>query len=39
MSWVLLILSVLAVFVVVTIMVDKKQKKPGIMREGKLLKS
>ena len=39
MSGVLLILSVLAVFVVVTIIVDKKQKKPGIMQEGKLLKS
>lgn len=39
MSGVLLILSVLAIFVIVTIIVDKKRKKPGIMQEGKLLKS
>ena len=40
MSSILLFLSVLAIFVVVAIIVDKKQKKPKrIMREGKLLRS
>lgn len=40
MSSILLLLSFLAIFVVVAIIVDKKQKKPKrIMREGKLLRS
>ena len=40
MSSILLLLSFLAIFVGVAIIVDKKQKKPKrIMREGKLLRS
>ena len=40
MSSILLFLSVLAIFVVVAFIFDKKQKKPKrIMREGKLLRS
>lgn len=40
MNGLLLVLLVAAIFVVVAIIVDKRQKKTkGIMREGKLLKS
>lgn len=39
MSGILLFLLLLAVYVVVAIIVDRRQKSRGIMREGKLLKS
>ena len=39
MSEVLWIMSVTLVFIVVAIIIDRKQKKSGVMHEGKLLKS